>query len=71
MEGSTPLKTPTSAEEKAAPPPGADIAQSMKTGNPLPLPSASVIEGHAHGHSPRIPWPADKPVDHKPFKTKE
>jgi len=46
-----------SAEESAAPAPGTGILNSQKTGNPLSTPSEQVVEGRAHGHSPRIPWP--------------
>jgi hypothetical protein len=45
----------------------------MNQGKPLPLPSQQVVEGLGHGHSPRIPWPPDKPLEHnsRPFKLKE
>ena len=35
---------------------------------PIPPPSSRTQETLGHGHSPRIPWPADKAVDHKPMK---
>jgi hypothetical protein len=61
----------TSAEEKPLPLPGELIKQSRDGGQRIPRPSEHTQENVGHGHSPRIPWPKDNAVDHKPFKVKE
>lgn len=75
--GGKPFKTseggraaPQNGEETAQRPPGVGIVDANKTGQPLTTPSQEVVEGYAHGHSPRIPWPpAGGPDDaKKPFK---
>lgn len=40
----------------------------LKPEQPIPPSSSRTEEALGHGHSPRIPWPADKAVDHKPMK---
>lgn len=69
---------PKSAEERKVTPAQegqvSSAAQStLNRGKPLPLPSQQVVEGLGHGHSPRIPYPPDKPLEYngKPFKLKE
>lgn len=54
--------------EKAHPPAGVPIVQSLKTGRPLP--DAKDSPPALHGHSAPIPWPAAGGPDdaHKPFK---
>ena len=70
MGGEAP-KTPRTAEERPTANPGTHIRAAKDGQGYLPTPSAQTAEDYGHGHSPRIPWPADKSVDHKPFKTKE
>lgn len=65
------VKTPKSAEERAGQSIPKVVRQAGHEGNYLPTPGSNTTEDAGHGHSPQIPWPADKPVEHKPFKVKE
>jgi hypothetical protein len=64
------VTTPKTAEETASPNPGTFVRRAKDGGGYLPTPSSQPA-GTGHGHSPEIAWPKDKPVEHKPFRTKE
>lgn len=66
LDGTTP--GPKSAEEQPLPAKGKNTT--LVPNQPIPTPSSYTEESRGHGHSPRIPWPADKPVDHKPMRFK-
>jgi hypothetical protein len=62
---------PRSDKTRAYPTPDTFIRRAQHGEGYLPTP-AELTNERDHGHSPQIPWPADHPVDHKPFKnTKE
>jgi hypothetical protein len=63
----TPEQTSTFTDGEQALP-GKGKFSTLGPGQPLKTPSQEVVEAVGHGHSPRIPWPADKAVEHKPFK---
>jgi len=67
------MKAPKSAEQRPSPQPGVGVVQANKTGGPLATPSTYKDEGQGHGHSPQIPWPADRPLENggKPFKLRQ
>jgi hypothetical protein len=67
LSDSTPA-TPKSAEGQPLPAKGRN--STLVPNQPIPPPSSHTQEDAGHGHSPRIPWPAAKAVDHKPMRLK-